>query len=102
MGLRQRRKTLISFTFRALLPLIHFSRLTPLYPPPSHLNRLYPALPTFPRFTPLMPHLSLYPLSSQFLNSFNLLVATPFWPSVRMKLTLPKLGIWSPPGLPNV
>ncbi len=28
-------------------------------------------------------------------------VATPFWPSVRMKLTLPKLGIWSPPGLPN-
>jgi len=22
--------------------------------------------------------------------------------SVRMKLTLPKLGIWSPPGLPNV
>ncbi len=29
-------------------------------------------------------------------------VATPLWPSVRMKLTLPKLGIWSPPGLPNV
>jgi hypothetical protein len=28
-------------------------------------------------------------------------VATPLWPSVRMKLTLPKLGIWSPPGLPN-
>ncbi len=32
----------------------------------------------------------------------NLNVATPLWPSVRMKLTLPKLGIWSPPGLPNV
>ncbi len=29
-------------------------------------------------------------------------VATPLWPSVRMKLTLPKLGIWSPSGLPNV
>jgi hypothetical protein len=29
-------------------------------------------------------------------------VATPLWPSVRMKLTLPKLGIWSLPGLPNV
>jgi hypothetical protein len=28
-------------------------------------------------------------------------VATPLWPSVRMKLTLLKLGIWSPPGLPN-
>ncbi len=28
-------------------------------------------------------------------------VATPLWPSVRMKLTLPKLGTWSPPGLPN-
>jgi hypothetical protein len=26
-------------------------------------------------------------------------VATPLWPSVR---TLPKLGTWSPPGLPNV
>jgi hypothetical protein len=26
-------------------------------------------------------------------------VATPLWPSVRMKLTLPKLGTWSPPGL---
>jgi hypothetical protein len=29
-------------------------------------------------------------------------VASPLWPSVRMKLTLPKLGIWSPPRLPNV
>jgi hypothetical protein len=29
-------------------------------------------------------------------------VATPLWPSVRMKLTLPKLGIWRPPGLPNL
>jgi hypothetical protein len=28
-------------------------------------------------------------------------VATPLWPSVRMKLTLPKLGTWSPPGLPK-
>jgi hypothetical protein len=26
-------------------------------------------------------------------------VATPLWPSVRMKLTLPKLGTWSPSGL---
>jgi len=29
-------------------------------------------------------------------------VATPLWPSVRMKLTLPKLGTWSPLGLPNL
>jgi hypothetical protein len=29
-------------------------------------------------------------------------VATPLWPNVRMKPTLPKLGTWSPPGLPNV
>jgi hypothetical protein len=29
-------------------------------------------------------------------------VATPLWPSVRMKLTLPKLGTWSPSGLPNL
>ncbi len=28
-------------------------------------------------------------------------VATPLWPSVRMRLTLPKLGTWSPPGLLN-
>jgi hypothetical protein len=27
-------------------------------------------------------------------------VATPLWPSVRMKLTLP-MGTWSPPGLPK-
>jgi hypothetical protein len=26
-------------------------------------------------------------------------VVTLLWPSVRMKLTLPKLGTWSPPGL---
>jgi len=26
-------------------------------------------------------------------------VTTPLWLSVRMKLTLPKLGTWSPPGL---
>jgi hypothetical protein len=31
----------------------------------------------------------------------TLIVATPLWPSVRMKLTLPKLGTWSPPGLPK-
>jgi hypothetical protein len=30
------------------------------------------------------------------------IIVTPLWPSVRMKLTLPKLGTWSPPGLPNV
>jgi hypothetical protein len=30
------------------------------------------------------------------------IVATPLWPSVRMKLTLPRLGIWSPPRLPNL
>jgi hypothetical protein len=29
-------------------------------------------------------------------------VATPLWPSVRMKLTFPKLGTWSPLRLPNV
>ncbi len=29
-------------------------------------------------------------------------VATPLWPSVRMKLALPKLRIWSHLGLPNV
>jgi hypothetical protein len=29
----------------------------------------------------------------------SLYVATPLWPSVRMKLTLPELGTWSPPGL---
>jgi hypothetical protein len=28
-------------------------------------------------------------------------IATPLWPSVRMKLTLPKLGSSSPPGLPK-
>jgi hypothetical protein len=28
-------------------------------------------------------------------------VATPLWPSVRMKLTLSKLGTWSPPRLPK-
>ncbi len=26
------------------------------------------------------------------------IVATPLWPSVKMRLTLPKLGTWSPPG----
>jgi hypothetical protein len=31
----------------------------------------------------------------------RIFVATPLWPSVRMKFTLPKLGTWSPPGLPN-
>ncbi len=36
------------------------------------------------------------------LIGFMKLVATPLWPSVRMKLTLPKLGTWSPPGLPNL
>ncbi len=35
-------------------------------------------------------------------NSLMSIVATPLWPSVKMKLTLPKLGTWSPPGLPNV
>ncbi len=29
-------------------------------------------------------------------------VETPLWPSVWMKLTLPKLGTWSPPGLLNI
>jgi hypothetical protein len=29
-------------------------------------------------------------------------VATLLWPSVRIKLTLPKLGTWSPPGLPKI
>jgi hypothetical protein len=33
---------------------------------------------------------------------FTIGVATPLWPSVRMKLTLPKLGVWSPPRLPNL
>jgi hypothetical protein len=28
-------------------------------------------------------------------------VATPLWPSVKRKLTLPKLETWSPPGLPK-
>jgi len=35
------------------------------------------------------------------INHF-LLVATPLWASVRMKLTLPKVGTWSPPGLPKI
>jgi hypothetical protein len=30
------------------------------------------------------------------------IVATPLWPSVRIKLTLLELGIWSPSGLPNL
>ncbi len=30
------------------------------------------------------------------------IVATPLWASGRMKLTLLKLGTWSPSGLPNV
>jgi hypothetical protein len=42
------------------------------------------------------------PQSWTLISTLALLVATPLWPSVRMKLTLPKLGIWSPPGLPNV
>ncbi len=29
-------------------------------------------------------------------------VATPLWASVRMRLTLPKVGTWSPPGLPQL
>jgi hypothetical protein len=29
------------------------------------------------------------------------IVVTQLWPSVRMKFTLPKLGTWSPPGLPK-
>jgi hypothetical protein len=28
-------------------------------------------------------------------------IATPLWASVRMKLTLPKVGTWSPLGLPK-
>jgi hypothetical protein len=40
--------------------------------------------------------------ATTFSHSFFILsVATPLWPSVRMKLTLPKLGTWSPPGLPK-
>jgi hypothetical protein len=31
----------------------------------------------------------------------SVVVATPLWPNVRMKLTLPKLGTWSPLGLPK-
>jgi hypothetical protein len=31
----------------------------------------------------------------------SITVATPLWPSVRMKLTLSKLGTWSLPGLPK-
>jgi hypothetical protein len=34
--------------------------------------------------------------------NFNDIVATPLWPSVRMKLTLPKLGTWSPSGLSKI
>ncbi len=29
-------------------------------------------------------------------------VTTPLWASVRMRLTLPKVGTWSPPGLPQL
>ncbi len=29
-------------------------------------------------------------------------IVTPLWTSVRMKLTLPKLGTWSPPRLPKI
>jgi hypothetical protein len=35
-------------------------------------------------------------------QKWELGVATPLWQSVRMKLTLPKLGTWSPPGLPKI
>jgi hypothetical protein len=35
------------------------------------------------------------------INCFITSVATPLWPGVRMKLTLPRLGIWSPPGTPE-
>jgi len=33
------------------------------------------------------------------INPNTIVVATPLWASVRMRLTLPKLGTWSPPGL---
>ncbi len=29
-------------------------------------------------------------------------IATPLWASVRMRLTLPKVGTWSPSGLPQL
>ncbi len=41
-------------------------------------------------------------LRLMFIIFLDLNVATPLWPSVRMKLTLPKLRTWSPLGLPNV
>ncbi len=36
------------------------------------------------------------------LLSKMLFVATPLWASVRMRFTLPKVGTWSPPGLPQL
>ncbi len=44
----------------------------------------------------LNPHVSMVVV----MNTFS--VATPLWPSVRMKHTLPKLVTWSPSGLPNL
>jgi hypothetical protein len=46
--------------------------------------------------------ISLHPLTLPAICCATLGVATPLWPSVRMKLTLPKLGTWSPSGLLNL
>jgi len=35
-------------------------------------------------------------------NEKNKIVATPLWASVRMRLTFPKVGTWSPLGLPQL
>jgi len=35
-------------------------------------------------------------------NFHTPIVATPLWPSVGVKPNTPKVGTWSPPGLPNV
>jgi hypothetical protein len=49
-------------------------------------------------FLPLLILTSFCVMGSKGLR-FN--VATPLWASVRMKLTLPKVGTWSPSGLPK-
>jgi hypothetical protein len=57
---------------------------------------------------PMLPFLIGMPCLSVVNSVVNMLqmtsrcvVATPLWPSVRMKLTLLKLGTWSPSGFPK-
>jgi hypothetical protein len=53
------------------------------------------------KFTQTIVHFKLLWNPCSFHPFLIINVATSLWPSVKMKLTLPKLGTWSPPGLPK-